>query len=256
MKKRSHVVRFEAPAEPELKAVTKKIVEKEEEVLPHEDHEELVAESSYDDDDGSSADDELDDEVPEQGGLDFAGAFQSILNEPLRNEPVLAKNMGFAGELKKRKMEVSVEKKVAEARKMIREQWKKKPDPHEAIEVERVLKKVATSGVVKLFNAINNQQKQQQQTDVPASDKAARALQSLTRESFLGALKNAPTNSKKKKQNVRKQNMFSCFLFLFFRLLRQRERRGCKTILILTMRRRITDAQKPWIFPMMTNKSE
>ncbi len=135
-----------------------------------------------------------------QPGLDFAAAFASILAAEIKAEPVLAQNNGFAGELKKRKIEVAVERQVAEARRQVREQWKKTPDPHEDIEEQRRLKKVATSGVVKLFNAINQQQRASRDTALPASTKMARDYQQLTKESFLGALKTAPAASKGRQQ--------------------------------------------------------
>lgn len=201
VKKRSRVVRFEAPAEPEqreAKKHAKKVDrEAEEEQLHDPEQEDPFLESSSNDSSGDEMDGEIDEEGESKGGLDFAGAFSAILSEPLRvaSAPVLAKNQGFAAELKKRKIEASVERKISDARRAMREQWKKTPDPHESIDAERALKKVATSGVVKLFNAINNQQKQQTSA-TPSSDRAARSLQSLTRESFLGALKNAKVKTR------------------------------------------------------------
>lgn len=51
-----------------------------------------------------------------------------------------------------------VEKKVIESKKAIREQWHVITDPHLNVELDRMLKKVATRGVVQLFNAIHKQQ--------------------------------------------------------------------------------------------------
>jgi hypothetical protein len=124
-------------------------------------------------------------------GLDLATVFAGIMSEHLPDNPILSRNGGFAGELKKRKMEKAVERQVAEARRRVREQWHRQPDPHERIEEERRLKKVATAGVVRLFNAVNGEQRKLREAEVPASGKAQRDLQRLTREAFLGALRQA-----------------------------------------------------------------
>ena len=70
----------------------------------------------------------------------------------MKRDPILSQNQGFAVEIKKRKIEDAVERKYVESRAALRNQWCKKPDPHENIELERQLRKAATAGVVKLFN--------------------------------------------------------------------------------------------------------
>ncbi len=214
MKKRSRVVRFEMPAgeggrtgESDRRALIGLRAEKEEEPdkAPRQAEEDVEPmdegpDSSSSSGSGSSSSVEDDELRPERrrgkkqqpAGLDLATVFASIMNEQLPDNPILAKSGGFAGELKKRKIEAAVERQVAAARRRVREQWKKQPDPHERIEEERRLKKVATAGVVKLFNAINGQQRRLRDTAVPASSKAQRGLQQLTKESFLGALRAAP----------------------------------------------------------------
>lgn len=84
---------------------------------------------------------------------------------------------------------------VKSSRKQLREQWCKLPDPHDNVQEERKLRKVATLGVVKLFNAINNQQKAFESAPKRESAKQERALQKVSKESFLGMLKSSSGNN-------------------------------------------------------------
>ena len=129
---------------------------------------------------------------------DFASAFESILSEPVKRDPIMSKNHGFAAEIKKRKLEVTVEKAYLQSRKALRNKWKEEPDPHLDIEKERILRKAATAGVVQLFNAINRQQQTVSKgAPVSASEKGARKFAEMSKSNFLSALKKAPAVAQK-----------------------------------------------------------
>jgi hypothetical protein len=87
----------------------------------------------------------------QDGPAFFASAFQNILGETVKADPILSRNTGFAGEIKKRKIEETVERKFVESRKALRNQWKKTPDSLENIEGERKLRKVATGKISIVF---------------------------------------------------------------------------------------------------------
>src|SRR5690242_10691973 len=52
-------------------------------------------------------------------GTDFAAAFGEIMSERVKEEPLLSRGGGFAREIKKRKLEDAIAKKVTESRKAL-----------------------------------------------------------------------------------------------------------------------------------------
>ena len=128
-------------------------------------------------------------------GHDFASAFAMIMEQPVKKDPILSQNQGFAGEIKKRRLEHKVEEAYLDSRRAIRERFHKIPDPHDNILKEKQLKKAATVGVVQLFNAINNQQRNAAGPSA-ASEKAARRLNALSKEKFLEELKHGASSKK------------------------------------------------------------
>ena len=129
--------------------------------------------------------------LQEAQGQDFASAFSSILQEPVKRDPILSQNQGFAGEIKKRKMEAAVERTFVQSRAELRNQWYKKPDPHADIAKERQMKRAATAGVVKLFNAITRQQREVHRDDLLKGTKAGREFTKMSKDKFLETLKGA-----------------------------------------------------------------
>ena len=153
----------------------------------------FVEEDYEDDDDENDEQSSMsvsseEDDAGNSGGKDFASAFSDILQQKSSKEPILSMNTGFAAQIKKQKMESQITKKVSESRKALREQWHVECDAHNDAEKERMLRKVATRGVVKLFNAIKTQQR---------SFTEDKEVQSLSKDSFLSMLKQGGGTQKK-----------------------------------------------------------
>ncbi|XP_019627510.1 PREDICTED: RRP15-like protein [Branchiostoma belcheri] len=157
--------------------------------------------SSNEDDDEISADhDEDGEDSPTHptdstaGNAGWADAMAKILGKQVasnKQTPILVKNKEF----EKRKEKEREEKKEQTKKAGVKRQWEEmgrvKPDVAEK-ERERALQRIATRGVVQLFNAVKKEQKTIQeklQEAGPTESKKAKAMSSISKGSFLDKLK-------------------------------------------------------------------
>ncbi|KAI9287756.1 Rrp15p-domain-containing protein [Umbelopsis sp. AD052] len=153
-------------------------------------------------DDGADAMDQDEEEVrPKKGSSDsFAVAMTKILGSNLkgsdRQQPILARSKGAERKIEDEKLEYKARKLLAAEKKALASKDRIIPD-YTTMDYEKKLRKVATRGVVKLFNAIRTQQKV---TDVAVSRAAdtsstsraiekAKNVSTMPKSSFLELLK-------------------------------------------------------------------
>ncbi|KAI8583379.1 hypothetical protein K450DRAFT_223348 [Umbelopsis ramanniana AG] len=153
-------------------------------------------------DDGNDAMDQDEEEVrPKKGSSDsFAVAMTKILGSNLkgsdRQQPILARSKGAERKIEDEKLEYKARKLLAAEKKALASKDRIIPD-YTTMDYEKKLRKVATRGVVKLFNAIRTQQKV---TDVAVSRAAdtsstsraiekAKNVSTMPKSSFLELLK-------------------------------------------------------------------
>eukprot|EP01116_Phalansterium_solitarium_P014248 TRINITY_DN31832_c0_g1_i1.p2 TRINITY_DN31832_c0_g1~~TRINITY_DN31832_c0_g1_i1.p2 ORF type:complete len:318 (+),score=141.83 TRINITY_DN31832_c0_g1_i1:22-954(+) len=161
-------------------------------------------ESGDDDSDSDLGEDEFgqaelkaeeDSEVKPRVNL-FAAAVADILGAELPDDktPILAKSKK-KNDARRKEREIKKERRKAKeealARKLLSNRDHVVPD-HSNAEYEKKLKKIATRGVVQLFNAITKQQKQDQEL-ADAEPKKVKTIDKLSKEKFLELLQKAPT---------------------------------------------------------------
>ncbi|KAF9170428.1 Trimeric GatFAB AmidoTransferase(AdT) complex subunit [Mortierella sp. AD010] len=125
----------------------------------------------------------------------MAEAMSKILGSTLRKAdasmPILARSRGVERKLEEEKMEAKARKAITNERKRLANKDRVKPE-YTGMEYEKKLRKVATRGVVQLFNAIKAQQKATEDlTDKvrPITTNAKDKVANLTKASFLDLLK-------------------------------------------------------------------
>ncbi|KAF9428551.1 hypothetical protein BGZ94_001990 [Podila epigama] len=125
----------------------------------------------------------------------MAEAMSKILGSSLRkadaNTPILAKSRGTERKLEEEKMELKARKAIANEKKRLANKDRVKPD-YTGMEYEKKLRKVATRGVVQLFNAIKAQQKATDDLSEkvkPITTNSKDKVANLTKASFLDLLK-------------------------------------------------------------------
>ncbi|KAJ1659989.1 pre-60S ribosomal particles component [Dispira simplex] len=127
----------------------------------------------------------------------FAQAMASILGTQLKGSakaaPILAKNRAADRKLAEEKLEHQAIKTLNNERKKLREKGRVIPDYSNA-SYEKRLRKVATRGVVKLFNAIRTQQTRGKTAhEVINEDASRRKVAELSKDNFLDLLKTGNT---------------------------------------------------------------
>ncbi|KAF9951284.1 Trimeric GatFAB AmidoTransferase(AdT) complex subunit [Modicella reniformis] len=125
----------------------------------------------------------------------MAEAMSMILGSTLRKAdasmPILARSRGVERKLEEEKMEAKARKAISNEKKRLANKDRVKPD-FTGMEYEKKLRKVATRGVVQLFNAIKAQQKATEELTEktrPITTNAKDKVASLTKASFLDLLK-------------------------------------------------------------------
>ncbi|KAF9434275.1 hypothetical protein BGZ76_008274 [Entomortierella beljakovae] len=125
----------------------------------------------------------------------MAEAMSKILGSTLRkadaNMPILARSRGAERKIEEEKMEAKAKRAITNERRRLANKDRVKPD-YTGMEYEKKLRKVATRGVVQLFNAIKVQQKAtddltEKARPITTNDKDKVA--NLTKSSFLDLLK-------------------------------------------------------------------
>lgn len=125
----------------------------------------------------------------------MAEAMSRILGSSLRKAdadmPILAKSRGVERKLEEEKLEAKARKAISNEKKRLANKDRVKPD-YTGMEYEKKLRKVATRGVVQLFNAIKAQQKTTDELTEkirPITTNDKDKVASLTKKSFLDLLK-------------------------------------------------------------------
>ncbi|KAF9903412.1 hypothetical protein BX616_001638 [Lobosporangium transversale] len=125
----------------------------------------------------------------------MAEAMSRILGSTLRkadaSTPILAKSRGVERKLEEEKMEAKARRAITNEKKRLASKDRVKPD-YTGMEYEKKLRKVATRGVVQLFNAIKAQQKVTEDLTEkarPITTNAKDKVANLTKTSFLDLLK-------------------------------------------------------------------
>eukprot|EP00058_Branchiostoma_floridae_P015282 XP_002600770.1 hypothetical protein BRAFLDRAFT_127520 [Branchiostoma floridae] len=178
------------------------------------------ADASSNEDNDEMSDDHDEEDSPTQpadstsGNAGWADAMAKILGKQVANNkqtPILVKNKEF----EKRKEKEREEKKEQTKKAGVKRQWEEmgrvKPDVTEK-ERERALQRIATRGVVQLFNAVKKEQKTIQdklQEAGPTESKRAKAMSSISKGSFLDKLKTtmasgAPCGTERKDNSLDK----------------------------------------------------
>ena len=145
-----------------------------------------------DDENDAEEFDEKEENNEVQGNPGWADAMARILAKQLPDDKpaILIKYKKAEREKKKKLKENAKQKMISQERHQTREQNHVKPAPSND-EKERTLKRIATRGVVKLFNAVNKHQKEldAKLKTAPTEAKKAKVLKSVSKSSFLDMLK-------------------------------------------------------------------
>ncbi|KAI8391612.1 Rrp15p-domain-containing protein [Radiomyces spectabilis] len=158
-----------------------------------------------DDEDEDEEDDEMDlgedeDKAKKGSSEAFSEAMTKILGRNLsasdKKQPILARARGTERKIEDEKLEYKARKVISAEKKALRSKGRVIPD-YTTFEYEKRLRKVATRGVVKLFNAILTQQKATDVAVSRASDnhktlaslEKAKSVSTMSKSSFLDLLK-------------------------------------------------------------------
>ncbi|CDS08141.1 hypothetical protein LRAMOSA02089 [Lichtheimia ramosa] len=181
----------------------------EDEVAFDESEEESGQESQSDsgsdlDDNDEFDDDEIAESRPskakKQSKEAFSDAMTKILASQLKGtdkkQPIMARSKGTERKIEEEKLEYKARKVLAAEKKALKEKGHVIPD-YTTFEYEKRLRKVATRGVVKLFNAVRIQQKTTEHAvaEVQEHRKASSALEkaknvsTMSKSNFLDLLK-------------------------------------------------------------------
>ncbi|XP_062911109.1 RRP15-like protein [Mobula hypostoma] len=144
----------------------------------------------------------------------WADAMSRILNKNLPGDKpiILAKNKEKKKEKEKRKQELSERMKKLDERKEREQMCRVKPDLVRDREIERNLQRIATKGVVQLFNAVRKHQTvvDEKVKEVGGSErKRAKLMSTVSKKDFISVLRGssqaAQQDSAEKTPNSEKQ---------------------------------------------------
>eukprot|EP01094_Clydonella_sp_ATCC50884_P004084 TRINITY_DN13165_c0_g1_i1.p1 TRINITY_DN13165_c0_g1~~TRINITY_DN13165_c0_g1_i1.p1 ORF type:complete len:313 (+),score=123.55 TRINITY_DN13165_c0_g1_i1:105-941(+) len=131
----------------------------------------------------------------DEPGAPFAAALAQILNTSLKKKhPVLAKNTQSAQVISKERFERRVAVEVEKQKKMMMRRNYIPDENYSTRDFEKQLLKVATKGVVHLFNAVKKHQK-----DEPQEEKEKRKIakdDKITKEKFMDLLEKTSKETK------------------------------------------------------------
>ncbi|KND02170.1 uncharacterized protein SPPG_02662 [Spizellomyces punctatus DAOM BR117] len=145
-----------------------------------------------DDEDRADADGEAETGDAVSKSTKMANAIGKILSGDLdakdQNRPILAKQKHIERALDEQKLEAKARKIIAAEKKEKADVGRIIPD-HTTTDYEKKLRKVATRGVVKLFNAIRVAQKTAEEVKADGVQKNAATVPVLSKNSFLNMIK-------------------------------------------------------------------
>ncbi|KAI8379836.1 Rrp15p-domain-containing protein [Choanephora cucurbitarum] len=194
------------PAEPTLEQENSAEEEDEEEKdsedesMDEDEDEDADVEESEDDDDDMDLDNEEVKQPKKYSSEAFSDAMTKILASSLsgsdKKQPILARSKGVERKIEDEKLDHKARKILSAQKKALKEKGRVIPD-YTTFDYEKGLRKVATRGVVKLFNAIRTQQKVTEvAVDRAASTRKTRVaiekakdVSTMSKSSFLDLLK-------------------------------------------------------------------
>ncbi|KAK9695770.1 pre-60S ribosomal particles component [Basidiobolus ranarum] len=166
-----------------------------------DDFEEIAEQKDEFSDDGGSEGETDDDDMAglerptkkqKKTRADFADAMAKILGTKLKRSdkeaPILARSKGIEKKIEEEKLEYKARKAITAEKKKLAQKDRIVPD-HSTLEYEKKLKKVATRGVVKLFNAIKAQQREVDVAPVTKSKVGKDQVSNMSKAKFLDVLK-------------------------------------------------------------------
>ncbi|KAF4655262.1 hypothetical protein FOL47_009503 [Perkinsus chesapeaki] len=138
------------------------IVKDKPEVEGTSDLEEHIEENEFGSDDDVESileDDDEEEEAPvESGGVKaFASAFKTIVTRDLgtkQKDPILAEDKGVVEKIEEEKEDAKIRRKLAAHKKALRTAFHVEEPPVMEIPLEREYRRIATKGVVAVFNAV------------------------------------------------------------------------------------------------------
>lgn len=164
-----------------------------------------------DDSNDSDEDDELNDEISDddndkntdaQGrNIALASVMSRILNTDTNEKPILAKAKEIEQKIEDEKLDYKARKALTAERKKLEEKDRVIPD-YTTFEYEKKLRKLATRGVVKLFNAIKTAQEKSNEVHTLVTNKKPKV--EVAKKSFMDMLQESnkqKTLSKEKTSN-------------------------------------------------------
>ncbi|CAO3653526.1 unnamed protein product [Mucor hiemalis] len=176
-------------------AVVEEVVEESVESEDSEREEVEEDEDMADDEDADVEDDDDEDDDDELNDMELDDGVRQPKKYNKR-QPILARSKGLERKLEDEKLDYKARKIMSAEKKALKEKGRIIPD-FTTFEYEKRLRKVATRGVVKLFNAIRTQQKVTEVAVQNASDtrktlasiEKAKSASTMTKSSFLDLLK-------------------------------------------------------------------
>ncbi|KAG0168772.1 hypothetical protein DFQ30_004348 [Apophysomyces sp. BC1015] len=157
------------------------------------------------DNDAEGDDDEMDlEDIEDKAAKGTSEAFSEAMTKILastlkgadKKQPILARSKGTERKIEDEKLEYRARKLLSSEKKALKSKGRVVPD-YTTFEYEKKLRKVATRGVVKLFNAIRTQQKVTEVAVTKAAEtrktrnavEKAKDVSTMSKSSFLDLLK-------------------------------------------------------------------
>eukprot|EP00128_Syssomonas_multiformis_P014452 Colp12_sorted_trinity150504_noHs@35506 len=147
----------------------------------------------------SQEDDSTQEEPKAVPGSGMADAMSKILNRNIQQEvPILAKEKSMEKKLAKEKEDEKIRKEKIRAKREAKDRERVKPDVR-GLDEDRKLIRIATKGVVQLFNAVRDAQKNleaEKESGKMKTSTKEKAVLTQSKESFLDMLKSGGSKEK------------------------------------------------------------
>ncbi|ORX64163.1 Rrp15p-domain-containing protein [Anaeromyces robustus] len=161
--------------------------------------------SNYSDEDelnDEMSDDENEKNTDTQGrNIALASVMSRILNTDTNEKPILAKAKEIEQKIEDEKLDYKARKAITAERKKLEEKDRVIPD-YTTFEYEKKLRKLATRGVVKLFNAIKTAQEKSNEVHTLVTNKKPKV--EVAKKSFMDMLQES--NKRKTETNEKTSN--------------------------------------------------
>jgi len=170
--------------------------------------------ASLDDNDSDDSDDEINNEMSDddenekntdaQGrNIALASVMSRILHTETNEKPILAKAKEIEQKIEDEKLDYKARKALTAERKKLEEKDRVIPD-YTTFEYEKKLRKLATRGVVKLFNAIKTAQEKSNEVHTLVTNKKPKV--EVAKKSFMDMLQETNKQKSSTKELSNKEN--------------------------------------------------